>query len=107
METITSRTGVNQRIRNWGVTVVTPPPAASVPAAGTIAADQERGDGFVELCCHRLHPPPVQTLSCGAGVVLQDQEADGRGVALERLIREGINLQGQINMLEEMERASW
>ena len=44
-------------------------------------------------------------VSCGASVVLQ--EADGRGVALERLIREGINLEGQIVMLTEMERASW
>ena len=67
--------------------------------------DQERGDGGVELCCHRLHPQLVQMVSCGASVVLQ--EADGRGVALERLIREGINLEGQINMLTEMERASW
>jgi hypothetical protein len=38
-------------------------------------------------------------LSCGASVVLQ--EADGRGVALERLIREGINLERQINMSKE------
>ena len=53
--------------------------------------DQERGDGGVELCRHRLHPPLVQRLSFVAGAILQ--EADGRGVALERLVRERIDLQ--------------
>ena len=57
--------------------------------------DQERGDGGVELCRHRLHPPLVQRLwlSYVAGAILQVQEADGRGVALERLVRERIDLQ--------------
>jgi len=80
-------------------------PCSIRTGTGGTETDQERGDGGVELCCHRLHPPLVQMVSCGASVVVVLQEADGRGVALERLIREGINLERQINMVKEMERA--
>ena len=59
--------------------------------AGGTGTGQKRGDGGVELCRHRLHPPLVQRLSFVAGAILQ--EADGRGVALERLVRERIDLQ--------------
>ena len=63
--------------------------------AGGTGTGQKRGDGGVELCRHRLHPPLVQRLwlSYVAGAILQVQEADGRGVALERLVRERIDLQ--------------
>ena len=59
--------------------------------AGGTGTGQKRGDGGVELCRHRLHPPLVQRLSSVAGAILQ--QADGRGVALERLARERIDLQ--------------
>lgn len=58
---------------------------------GGTGTDQEGGDGGVELRRHRLHPPLVERLSSVASAVILE-EADGRGVALERLIRERINL---------------
>jgi hypothetical protein len=69
---------------------------------GGTGRDQERGDGGVELRRHCLHPPLVQRVSSAATAAVLE-EADGRGVSLEGLIRERVNLP-RSNCFEETER---